>query len=37
VVNKSKDIPLYRKWYVLTLFIVAFCLELFFRRRWGLL
>lgn len=37
VISKSKDIPLYRKWYVITLFIVAFCLELFFRRRWGLL
>lgn len=31
------DFPLYRKWYVLTAFILAFCLELFFRRRWGLL
>jgi len=32
-----QEIPLYRKWYVLSLFILAFCLELFFRRRWGLL
>ncbi len=31
------DFPLYRKWYVLSLFLLAFCLELFFRRRWGLL
>ncbi|MGC9362229.1 MAG: hypothetical protein ACP5F3_04795, partial [Candidatus Syntrophosphaera sp.] len=31
------DIPIYRKWWVLALFILAFCLELFFRRRWGLL
>jgi hypothetical protein len=31
------ELPLYRKWYVLTLFILSFCLELFFRRRWGLL
>ncbi len=33
----SSDIPLYRKWWVLAAFILAFCLELFFRRRWGLL
>jgi hypothetical protein len=35
--QQSHDVPLYRKWYILTLFILAFCLELFFRRRWGLL
>lgn len=35
--EQQRDIPLYRKWYVLSLFILAFCLELFFRRRWGLL
>lgn len=32
-----KEIPLYKKWYVIALFIFTFCLELFFRRRWGLL
>ena len=32
-----KEIPLYKKWYVVALFIFTFCLELFFRRRWGLL
>ncbi len=31
------DIPIYRKWYVLGMFILAFCLELLLRRRWGLL
>ncbi len=31
------EIPLYRKWYLLALFILTFCLELYFRRRWGLL
>ncbi len=31
------EIPLYRKWYLLVLFILSFCVELFFRRRWGLL
>lgn len=35
--EQRTDIPLYRKWWVLTAFILAFCLELFFRRRWGLL
>ncbi|MEN6445835.1 MAG: hypothetical protein ABFC98_07310 [Candidatus Cloacimonas sp.] len=32
-----KEIPLYKRWYVIALFIFTFCLELFFRRRWGLL
>lgn len=32
-----KEIALYKKWYFLSLFILAFCLELYFRRRWGLL
>lgn len=31
------ELPLYRKWYVLTLFLLAFGVELFFRRRWGML
>ena len=31
------EIALYKKWYILMLFILAFALELFFRRRWGLL
>ncbi|MFO7659388.1 MAG: hypothetical protein R6V77_00575 [Candidatus Cloacimonadaceae bacterium] len=34
---EKKDFPLYKKWYLITLFIIVFCLELFFRRRWGLL
>ncbi|HPN41456.1 MAG TPA: hypothetical protein PKX36_08020 [Candidatus Cloacimonadota bacterium] len=33
----TNELPLYRKWYVLGLFILAFCVELFLRRRWGLL
>lgn len=37
ILEQREDIPLYRKWWVLTAFILAFCLELFFRRRWGLL
>ncbi|MDD4223890.1 MAG: hypothetical protein PHD87_04830 [Candidatus Cloacimonetes bacterium] len=35
--DQRADIPLYRKWWVLATFIIAFCLELFLRRRWGLL
>ncbi len=31
------EFSLYRKWYILMLFIMAFSIELFFRRRWGLL
>jgi hypothetical protein len=34
---KKIDFPLYKKWYLITLFLLSFCLELFFRRRWGLL
>jgi len=34
---ERKDFPLYKKWYLISLFIIVFCLELFFRRRWGLL
>jgi len=33
----TNELPLYRKWYVLSLFLLAFCVELFLRRRWGLL
>ncbi|MDD4309249.1 MAG: hypothetical protein PHO32_02620 [Candidatus Cloacimonetes bacterium] len=32
-----REIALYKKWYVLSLFILAFCVELYLRRRWGLL
>lgn len=34
---QKQEFVLYKKWYILSLFILAFCLELFFRRRWGLL
>ncbi|MDD2505718.1 MAG: hypothetical protein PHQ78_00150 [Candidatus Cloacimonetes bacterium] len=33
----KREYNLYKQWYIITLFILAFCLELFFRRRWGLL
>lgn len=32
-----REISLYKKWYILSLFLFAFCLELYLRRRWGLL
>ncbi|PKN71827.1 MAG: hypothetical protein CVU50_09950 [Candidatus Cloacimonetes bacterium HGW-Cloacimonetes-3] len=32
-----REIALYKKWYILSLFILAFCAELYLRRRWGLL
>ncbi len=31
------EIPIYKKWYIITIFLFAFCLELFLRKRWGLL
>lgn len=31
------EYALYKKWYILALFILSFCIELLFRRRWGLL
>lgn len=32
-----KELAIYKKWWVLSLFILAFCIELYLRRRWGLL
>ncbi len=32
-----QEIPIYRKWYVIALFLLCFCGELFLRKRWGLL
>jgi hypothetical protein len=31
------EIPLYRHWLVITLFLLAFCIELYLRKKWGLL
>jgi hypothetical protein len=33
----SREIPLYKNYWLIITFLVAFCLELFFRKRWGLL
>ncbi len=37
VQTRYHEIPLYKKWYFITLFLIAFCLEIYFRKRWGLL
>ncbi|MDI3504554.1 MAG: hypothetical protein PWP64_1490 [Candidatus Cloacimonadota bacterium] len=34
---ERKELALYKKWYIIALFILSFCLELYWRRRWGLL
>ena len=31
------ELPIYRKWYLIALFLVCFCTELFLRKRWGML
>lgn len=31
------ELPIYRKWYLIAIFLVCFCTELFLRKRWGLL
>jgi len=33
----KREYDLYKKWYIPAIFILSFCLELFLRRRWGLL
>lgn len=33
----SREISIYRKWYMILLFLTCFCLELFLRKKWGLL
>lgn len=34
---KRNELPLYRKWYILLLFLISFSLEIYLRIRWGLL
>ena len=31
------EIPIYKKWFIIAIFLLAFCLELYLRKRWGLL
>ena len=35
--SKNRAIPIYQKWFFLSIFLLSFCGELFFRKRWGLL
>ncbi len=35
--NKKYEVALYRKWLIIAIFLLSFCTELFFRKRWGLL
>ena len=37
IIQLRSEIPIYKKWYVITIFLLAFCTELFLRKRWGLL
>jgi len=37
IIKLKFEIPIYKKWYLIALFLFAFCMELFFRKRWGLL
>ncbi|MCD6177423.1 MAG: hypothetical protein J7K29_06260 [Candidatus Cloacimonetes bacterium] len=37
IIKLKFEIPIYKKWYLIALFLFAFCTELFFRKRWGLL
>ncbi|MCF7858334.1 MAG: hypothetical protein K9N07_03285 [Candidatus Cloacimonetes bacterium] len=36
-VKQTFEFPIYLKWYIITIFLITFCLELFLRKRWGLL
>jgi hypothetical protein len=36
-ITKKLEIPIYRKWYLIACFLICFCLEIFLRKRWGLL
>lgn len=35
--RKRFEIPLYRHWIIITLFLLSFCSELYLRKKWGLL
>ena len=37
IIILRSEIPIYKKWYVIAIFLLAFCTELFLRKRWGLL
>ena len=35
--RRRLEIPLYRHWLIITIFLLAFCTELYLRKKWGLL
>ncbi len=37
IIKLRSEIPIYKKWYIIAIFLLAFCTELFLRKRWGLL
>ncbi|MDA3814664.1 MAG: hypothetical protein PF570_10490, partial [Candidatus Cloacimonetes bacterium] len=37
ITKLRSEIPIYKKWYLITIFLLTFCTELFLRKRWGLL
>ncbi|NQT64600.1 MAG: hypothetical protein HQ554_00260 [FCB group bacterium] len=37
IIKIRYEVPIYKKWYVIAIFLLAFCTELFLRKRWGLL
>ena len=37
IIKLRSEIPIYKKWYIIVFFLLAFCIELFLRKRWGLL
>ena len=37
IIQLGSEIPIYKKWYIIAIFLLAFCTELFLRKRWGLL
>ena len=37
IIKLRSEIPIYKKWYLIAIFLLAFCTELFLRKRWGLL
>ena len=37
IIRLGSEIPIYKEWYIIVFFLLAFCIELFLRKRWGLL
>ncbi|MEA1973796.1 MAG: hypothetical protein U9N34_10970 [Candidatus Cloacimonadota bacterium] len=35
-IKKDFEVEIYKKWWLLAIFLLAFCTELFLRKRWGL-